>query len=201
MSSGVSPRTSCCAMTMEWSYAAPVRPGGAQVAHHRGNALGVGVERDDFRHGPGEQVGRFVRQTPERGEMAQREIRRVTNGGAHREAGRLDRNRGASSHRIDERLGSRVPARQHDQLRRERLAQRREPGGHARATSMTRAAAHVDAHHCTPRVRRPRAAHDEHDVRRVAVDVGCDASRRQRLDERVLDDATKLKRRRFEVGR
>ena len=36
---------------------------------------------------------------------------------------------------------------------------------------MTRAAAHVDAHYCTPRVRRPRATRDEHDVRRVAVDV------------------------------
>ena len=149
----------------------------------------------------GEEVGRFVRQTLERAEMAQREIRRVTNGSAHREAGRLDRNRCASSHRIDERLGSRIPARQHDQLRRERLAQRREPGGHPRATAMTRAAAHVDAHHRTPRVRRPRAARDEHDVGRVGVDFGRHASRRQRLDDRVLDDATKLERRRFEVGR
>ena len=66
---------------------------------------------------------------------------------------------------------------------------------------MTAAAAHVDAHDGTPRVRRAHAAYDEHDLRRVAVDVGCDASRRQRLDERVLDDATKLERRRFEVGR
>jgi hypothetical protein len=66
---------------------------------------------------------------------------------------------------------------------------------------MTRAAAHVDAHDCTPRVRRSRAARDEDDVRRVAVDAECDASRRQGLDERVLDDATKLKRRCFEVGR
>ena len=188
-------------MTMERSVRGTGQSRRAQVAHHRGNALGVGVERDDCCHGPWEQVGRFVRQTPERGEMAQREIRRVTNGSAHREAGRLDRNRGTSSHRIDERLGSRVPARQHDQLRRERLAQRRESGGHARATSMTRAAAHVDTNHCAPRVRRPRAAHDEHNVRRVAVDGGCDASRRQRLDERILDDATKLERRRFEVGR
>ena len=162
---------------------------------------GVDVERDDLRHGPGEQVGRLVRQTLERGEMAHRQIRRATNGGAHREAGRLDRNRGASSHGIDERLGARVPARQQDQLRRHRLAQRREPGGHARAAAMPRAAADVDADHRAPRVRRSGAARDEHDVRRVGVDVGRDASRRQRLDDRVLDDAAKLERRRLEVGR
>jgi len=68
---------------------------------------------------------------------------------------------------------------------------------------MTGAAAHVDAHDGPPRVsdsRRPGTAHDEHDVRRVAVDVGGDTPRRQRKDERVLDDAAKLERRRFEVG-
>ena len=151
-------------------------------------------------HGPGEQVGRVVGQPAERSEMAPRKFRRATNGRAHREAGRLDRNRGASSHRVDEWLGARVPARQHDQLRRERLAQRREPGGHARATSMTAAAADVDAHHGPAHVRRPGAADDEHDVGRVAVDVGCNAARRQRLDERVLDDASQLERRRLEVG-
>ncbi len=132
--------------------------------------------------------------------MPEREIRRVTNGRTHGEAGRLDWNRGASSHRIDERLGSRVPTRQHDQLRRERFAQRREPGGHARATSMTR----PPPSRCPPRYAArqvsPRGARRTR-IRRVAVDVGCDASRRQRLDERVLDDATKLERRRFEVGR
>ncbi len=138
--------------------------------------LRVDVERDDLRHGSGKQVGRFVRQILERGEMAQREIRRATNGGADREAGRLDRNRGAAGHGIDERLGARVPARQHDQLRRHRLAQRRRPGGHARAAAMPRSAADVDADDRTPRSRRSGAAHDEHDVRRVGVDFGRDAS-------------------------
>ena len=97
---------------------------------------------------------------------------RATNGGAGREAGRLDRNRGAASHGIDEGLGARVPARQHDQLRRHRLAQRRRPGGHARAAAMPRPAADVDADDRTPRSRRSCAPHDEHDVRRVGVDFG-----------------------------
>ena len=152
------------------------QPGGAKVAHHRGNAFRVGVECDDLRYGSGKQVRRVVRQTLERGEMALREIRRATNGGAGREAGRLDRNRGASSQRIDEGLSARVPARQHDQLRRHGFAQRRRPGGHARATPMPRSAADVDANHRPPGFRRSGAAHDEHDVRRVGVDFGRDPS-------------------------
>jgi hypothetical protein len=130
-----------------------------------------------------------------------REIRGATNSGASCEARRLDRNRRAASHRIDQRLGSRVPARQHDQLRRHRLAQGRKPGGHARAASMPRPAADVNADHRTPRSSYSRAAHDEHDVRRVGVDFGRQSSRSQGLDDRVLDDAAELERRRLEVGR
>ena len=75
------------------------------------------------------------------------------------------------------------------------------PRGHARAAAMPRAAADVDAHDRPPRVGRAGAAHDEHDVGRIGVDVGGHASGRQRLDERVLDDAAELERRRLEVGR
>ena len=82
-------------MTIESSYGRTGQPGGAKVAHHRGNGFRVGVERDYLRHGSWKQVGCFARQILERGEMAQREIRGATNGGAGREAGGLDRNRGA----------------------------------------------------------------------------------------------------------
>ena len=51
--------------------------------------------------------------------------RRLPDRGADREPGRLDGDRGAAGHRIHERLEPRVPPREHDQLRRQRLAQRR----------------------------------------------------------------------------
>ena len=130
-----------------------------------GMSRGIDVEREDARHGTGEEVGRLDRQILERGEMAQREIHRSANGRTHREAGRLDRNRASSRHRIDERLRPRVPAREHDQLRRHRLAQRRRPHDHARAAAMPRSPADVDADNRTARFRRSRAAHNEHDVR------------------------------------
>jgi hypothetical protein len=125
---------------------------------------------------PRKQVGCVARQIGERGEMALRKIHGATNGRAGREAGGLDRNRGAASHGIDKGLGARVPARQHDQLRRQRLAQGRRSGRHARATAMPRPAADVDADDGTLRSRCSCAAHDEHDVRRVGVDFGRQSS-------------------------
>src|SRR5204862_182145 len=79
----------------------------------------------DARHSAGEEVGRLDWKILEGSEATYREIHRFPNGGADRQASGLDRNCAASGHRIDERLGARVPTGEHDQLRGHRLAQRR----------------------------------------------------------------------------
>ena len=98
------------------------------------------------------------------------------NPAAHCEAGRLDRNGGASRHGVDEGFGARVPTRQQDQLCRQRFAQWRQPTGHARTTAMPRATADVDADHRAPCLRRAGATRDEHDVGRIGVHLRRDAT-------------------------
>ena len=122
-------------------------PNGPEVSHHVGNSSGINIECEDARHGAGKEVGRLDRQIFERGEMTQRKIHRSTDGSAGREAGRFDRNRASTCHRIDERLRARVPAREHDQLRSHRLAQRSRSHDHAGAAAMPRSSSDVDAHH------------------------------------------------------
>ena len=126
--------------------------------------------------------------------MAQWEIHRSADGRTDREAGRLDRNRASSRHGIDERLRPRVPAREHDQLRRHRLAQGRRSHDHARTAAMSRSQADVDAYDRAARFRNSCTARNEHDFRGFGIDVGCDASRLKRLNDRVLDDAAELER-------
>jgi hypothetical protein len=60
--------------------------------------------------------------------------------------------------------------------------------------------ADVDADDGAARFRNSRAAHDEHDISGVGVDLGREASRRERFDDRVLDDAAELEQGSLEVG-
>jgi len=65
---------------------------------------------------------------------------------------------------------------------------------------MPRSPSDVDAHNRAARfVRGSRSAHDEHDLRGFGIELGRDTSRRERLNERVLDDAAELERRSLKI--
>ena len=187
-------------MTIDFSCDGPVSPTARRFPHHVGNSSGINIECEDARHGAGKEVGRLDRQIFERGEMTQRKIHRSTDGSAGREAGRFDRNRASTCHRIDERLRARVPAREHDQLRRDRLAQRSRSHDHAGAAAMPRSSSDVDAHHRAARiVSGSRTPHDEDDLGRFGIERRRDSSRRKRFNDRILHDASELERRSLEV--
>src|SRR5207249_3229406 len=95
-------------LLMRWTC----EPGGPKVSHHVRNASGIQIECENAGHGSGKKVGCLDRQILERREMTQRKIHWSSDGSPDSEACRFDGNRASSCHRIDERLGPRVPARE-----------------------------------------------------------------------------------------
>ena len=150
---------------------------------------------------PGKRSGASLRQPGERRQVTERQIGRPPDGGADRQARGFDRDRPPAGHGIHEQLGSRVPSRQHDELCRHRLAQRRGSRRYPRAASMARAEPDVDPDDGAAAVRRAGAPDHEYDVRRIGVDLCRHPARRKRLDDRVLHHAAQLQRRRLEILR
>ena len=164
-----------------------------------GSTVGVDIQGKNARHRPREKVRRLHRQPVECRQVAERQVGRLPDGGADREACGLDRNRAPAGHRIHEHLRPRVPPRQHDQLRGHRLAQRGGSSGNPCASPMPRAEPDVDADDGAAPLRRASPARHEHDVRRIRVDFSGHPARGERFNDRVLDHSAQLERRSLEV--
>ena len=202
-SSGVSARTSFWPMTIESLVGRAGQAGGAQIADHRRDALLVDVERKDARHRARERDP-----APRCGNPANAARWRNGRSGGWRMAAPTARPAASIGIVPPPAIGStsssdaRVPSRQHDQLRRHRLAQRRR----ARRRPARRADA---ARRARCRCRRRCGGCSGVPARRTTKTTsGVSAStsavhpaRRKRLDDRVLDHAAQLQRRRLEVLR